>query len=99
MVKHAGKMVKSEQPATPVAIYRDVNAIFSYSIVVAPYLQGERFIMLTLDQAITASHSLSCVLKPISLCWIALVNVVRFLRQVQHETGNWRILNQSNRAG
>ncbi len=32
-----------------------------------------------------AFHSLSCVLKPISLCWIALVNHLSFLRQVQHE--------------
>ncbi|MGQ7790348.1 RsmG family class I SAM-dependent methyltransferase [Shigella flexneri] len=44
------------------------------SIVVAPYLQGERFIDVGTGPGLQAFHSLSCVLKPISLCWIALVN-------------------------
>lgn len=67
------------------------------SIVVAPYLQGERFIDVGTGPGLRAFHSLSCVLKPISLCWIALVNAcVSFVRC--NMSLNWRILNQY-RAG
>ena len=67
------------------------------SIVVAPYLQGERFIDVGTGPGLPAFHSLSCVLKPISLCWIALVNAcVSFVRC--NMSLNWRILNQY-RAG
>ncbi len=51
------------------------------SIVVAPYLQGERFINVAQPGSFAHSEPLSCVLKPISLCWIALVNAyVSFVR-------------------
>ncbi len=67
------------------------------SIVVAPYLQGERFIDVGTGPDCLAFHSLSCVLKPTSRCWIALVNAcVSFVRC--NMSLNWRILSQY-RAG
>ena len=67
------------------------------SIVVAPYLQGERLSMSAPDRDCLAFHSLSCVLKLISRCWIALVNAcVSFVRC--NMSLNWRILSQY-RAG
>ncbi len=52
------------------------------SIVVAPYLQGERFIDVGTGPGLHGiPHSLSCVLKLVSRCWIALVNAcVSFVR-------------------
>lgn len=67
------------------------------SIVVAPYLQGERFIDVGTGPGLLAFHSLSYVLKPTSRCWIALVNAcVSFVRC--NMSLNWRILSQY-RAG
>jgi 16S rRNA (guanine527-N7)-methyltransferase len=54
------------------------------SIVVAPYLQGSRFIDVGTGPGLRGSRWLSCVRSRISPCWTASASA-RFLRQVQHE--------------
>ncbi len=48
------------------------------SIVVAPYLQGERFIDVGTGPGLREYRFLSCVLKPTSRCWIASVSACAF---------------------
>ena len=67
------------------------------SIVVAPYLQGERFIDVGTGPGLPGIPLSIVRPKPISRCWIALVNAcVSFVRC--NMSLNWRILSQY-RAG